>query len=576
MKSMKQLATKALWFALAIYVSVLVARSNDAPRGEEALTLAVLDANPKFLAELELPLDGESLAKLVPAALEGVARQGAAADGVSLLLLRAEFDAAGTAEFLLKGEKSSGRLALPTDLTAAATAVATVPAGEGKHLALAVFVPPSEFGEERAGDGVFARPVEFTVKFWRGDARGRAPPDAMHQGVIQIVRPPVVLIHGLYHTPEIAWQTPPPKDIGSETMVQALARRGFRTYLADYSTTNGKSGGGPSRLQDNQHVVWSNPGGIRDAINSFRELGYAATQADVVGHSMGGLLTRAYIKGERLEDSGLQSSSWFLRPDNFHQGDVHRLITLCTPHQGSELVRLLLRFEESARIFDPSDDFNPEFLLRLFDLAYGVSTGAFTDQDLFSPAIAALGETRVRAHAIGCTVAEEDFADFDGVYRWNFLTMLLLTPPDLLKGLFEHPDIRRGDDAVKLLAFAAEHVSLRSGIVAKALAALTGRPLNDKSSQERHRLYNSGAALFAAAVFAGQAHDGAVSEPSAHGGLKPPCASTLPHTLHSFAPRYPATQQKVLELLEGPSSNFAESLPAPDSLWAKPRVQAKE
>jgi hypothetical protein len=171
----------------------------------------------------------------------------------------------------------------------------------------------------------------------------------------------------------------------------------------------------------------------------------------------------------------------------------------------------------------------------------------------------------VPAHAIACTVETDDFGHFDGIYRWNFLTILMLTPPEMLKALLEHPDIDQPADAVRLLAFAAEHGHLKSGIVAKALRALGGQSVPDASDEDLRRQFNTGAGLFAAAVFDGQPHDGAVAEPSALGGLSPPHASTVPHALHSFAPRYPAVQERVIELLEGPPSNFADGFPQPDS-----------
>ena len=54
------------------------------------------------------------------------------------------------------------------------------------------------------------------------------------------------------------------------------------------------------------------------------------TQTDVVGHSMGGLLTRLYIGGGQ-----------FRRPENLGQGDIRRLLTLDTPHQGSTFGNLV-------------------------------------------------------------------------------------------------------------------------------------------------------------------------------------------------------------------------------------------
>ena len=51
----------------------------------------------------------------------------------------------------------------------------------------------------------------------------------------------------------------------------------------------------------------------------------AATQVDVVGHSMGGMMTRVFS----------QKPAQYLRQENDVMGDVHKLITLDTPHEGS-------------------------------------------------------------------------------------------------------------------------------------------------------------------------------------------------------------------------------------------------
>jgi hypothetical protein len=51
---------------------------------------------------------------------------------------------------------------------------------------------------------------------------------------------------------------------------------------------------------------------------------------------MGGLLSRLYVSGA----SGLP----YLRSDNFNQGDIHKLVTVDTPHLGSPVANWLLNF----------------------------------------------------------------------------------------------------------------------------------------------------------------------------------------------------------------------------------------
>ena len=69
------------------------------------------------------------------------------------------------------------------------------------------------------------------------------------------------------------------------------------------------------------------------ALSFYRdELDLAAAQAIVVGHSMGGVLARVWASEAYNPD--------YRRPENFGEGDIDRLLTVNTPHHGSELVEL--------------------------------------------------------------------------------------------------------------------------------------------------------------------------------------------------------------------------------------------
>ena len=82
---------------------------------------------------------------------------------------------------------------------------------------------------------------------------------------------------------------------------------------------------------------------IAEWITKFKEgnnpagLPIAAVQADIVAHSMGGVITRAL---------GLQQT--FLSDDTFRQGDIHKEIDVDTPHLGSPLAIRLLGAEEAG------------------------------------------------------------------------------------------------------------------------------------------------------------------------------------------------------------------------------------
>ena len=77
---------------------------------------------------------------------------------------------------------------------------------------------------------------------------------------------------------------------------------------------------------------------IRSFIQTFKQgvnpanVAVAAIQADIVAHSMGGVITRTLVYLPN-----------YLDPDTLQQGIVHKLITIDTPHLGSELAAMLLQ-----------------------------------------------------------------------------------------------------------------------------------------------------------------------------------------------------------------------------------------
>jgi hypothetical protein len=82
---------------------------------------------------------------------------------------------------------------------------------------------------------------------------------------------------------------------------------------------------------------------IGNAVNDFK-IGHnpantlvAAVQADIVAHSMGGDVARAMVL-----------PTAYVNDRTFHEGTIHKLITIDTPHLGSPLAARLLSPEEST------------------------------------------------------------------------------------------------------------------------------------------------------------------------------------------------------------------------------------
>jgi pimeloyl-ACP methyl ester carboxylesterase len=138
-------------------------------------------------------------------------------------------------------------------------------------------------------------------------------------GNVQIVRPPVALIHGIW-SDRSTWDFFNPL-----TFSNGQSDSRFQIYRVDYKQHNG----------DHVDTILSSHGGPIDQLLSdladFKvRLNEAAIQFDVVAHSMGGLVTRDMTLDQR-----------FLADSNFNEGLVHKLITIGTPHNGSPLVNEL-------------------------------------------------------------------------------------------------------------------------------------------------------------------------------------------------------------------------------------------
>ena len=129
-----------------------------------------------------------------------------------------------------------------------------------------------------------------------------------------MVRPPVVLIHGV-------WSNGGTWPISSRRTIKL-------TSSADYAATNASS----FSVNFPNVQKW-----VAAALKKAQGSGIAVTQADVIAHSMGGILTRLYA-----------TSNNFQRIDNLNQGDIRRLVTLDTPHAGSGFANLIVGLRNVA------------------------------------------------------------------------------------------------------------------------------------------------------------------------------------------------------------------------------------
>jgi len=274
--------------------------------------LEILDG-ADFTAGRTVTTDTNKLARQ-----EGTVMEGAVTDGVTRLLLRMEAGDTNPVTFALEGEGSNPETdngflqAIENQDSARKNQSLTVTpvSTDNKNYVFAVYRAPENFvRQNNTGD---LRISERTITI-----KAQANNQTIAAEDIKLVRPPVILVHGLWAGPDMWWK---------DGFAFALASEwpGIWIFRVDYGSTN-----------DEEFDVNKNK--IKDMIEKVRKQyrseeyspkRIAMVQADVVGHSMGGLLARIWVgAGEDIYE----------RKNNFYEGDINKLITLDSPHYGSFL-----------------------------------------------------------------------------------------------------------------------------------------------------------------------------------------------------------------------------------------------
>jgi pimeloyl-ACP methyl ester carboxylesterase len=178
---------------------------------------------------------------------------------------------------------------------------------EGNSIREAIYTAPDSFPSKTGAVATVEATVRYTVRTAPNVTWGRNA-----SVTIKIIRPPVVFIHGLGDSQK-CWKEMDemlinPAQDGSN-LNTALYLEGIN-YRADYKKTN------TSSFHVNVPVIYSS---ILKTQRRALVKGYVATKCDLVGHSMGGILSRLYV-----QDGGDASL-------------VNRIITVNTPHAGSEI-----------------------------------------------------------------------------------------------------------------------------------------------------------------------------------------------------------------------------------------------
>jgi hypothetical protein len=407
---------------------------------------------------------------------------GAVADGLSRLVLRVEFppDIEPPPQVTLRLQSLTSGLAthhqpdaafpfgsLTTDGFSSRTLNLQVPVRtlpSGQHVAVAVYAPPEFFPYAAFSLPAALFDLEVVVKASQAAFLAKVP--------LKLVRPPVLAQHGLLgQGGEL-----------DEDMRQTLKQNGIFHFRPDFSERHIS---GFDRVFDvlPKHVrsvaeayregrVSSAVEGPAAGLKRLKGKRIAFTKTDLIGHSMGGVITRWYttdalangpLTSERAirypqnsEKSGLTISAAeeggygpmtlqrdlalrYRRPENFTRGDLGSVVVYGSPLRGSPLGNFVTDWlcspDLRAGCFNPPPTLGSPLQLGLYTRASSLSTlqfdagAAIYDLAMGSTAYRLFHERNsepVRVHAIGTTAPDVVEADLPpDVHGWDFIYNLI-------------------------------------------------------------------------------------------------------------------------------------------------------
>jgi pimeloyl-ACP methyl ester carboxylesterase len=166
---------------------------------------------------------------------------------------------------------------------------------------------------------------------------------------VRILRPPVMLIHGLWAGPS-SWGNFAPFNVSISSDRRFFSGSvGYNTQVAIASSSPSLDPSVYPKVLGSSIGFQYNAPGVASGIDLFLQkfkngqnpqaIPVAAIQGDIVAHSMGGDITRTLA---------LQPD--FLSPTNFGQGSIHKVVTIDTPHLGSPLATQLMSGQNNCTL----------------------------------------------------------------------------------------------------------------------------------------------------------------------------------------------------------------------------------
>lgn len=260
-----------------------------------------------YLAGNDAPITEAAIAEL---SASDYGKTGLTADGNTRLILRYQSGTAGTVAFTVSPSIPGSRLELLTDRSEITAPVSTTSAGNHQQVS-AVFIAPETWPSTLTyPKGTFTVTATFTP------TNGTPSTETL---TLTLQAPPVVLIHGAFGTNERAFGYTQGTRHG---VWQKLEDAGLT--VAGWNYANEKS---PAELIANNSNGLAKV--IAETLDSLNSQGIAATRADLVTHSSGGLLARQYLRNDI--DTGNKTAN------SYGLGTVRRVVTIASPNLGSNV-----------------------------------------------------------------------------------------------------------------------------------------------------------------------------------------------------------------------------------------------
>ena len=168
--------------------------------------------------------------------------------------------------------------------------------------------------------------------------------DIVYVNNITIVRPPLMLVHGLNgsHTSfegskysvngNTYYFAPSSENITQKSNLWKVVRK---VELLNYESYDLNA----QILLDNYNQSSGHPNSFQGVLKDMHKLGFASSRADYVCHSMGGCIARTVINKYPNEYRPSLTSTAYMK--NYDSGFINKLITINTPHNGSPFADLI-------------------------------------------------------------------------------------------------------------------------------------------------------------------------------------------------------------------------------------------